>query len=75
MNTTLIRERLSNFIQIADDKKVKGLYALLEDDMQVEVGERISISQYNKELDAAMEEVKLGEVYSHEEVVEMSKKW
>jgi hypothetical protein len=73
MNTTLIRERLSNFIQIADDKKVKGLYALLEDDMQV--GERISISQYNKELDAAMEEVKLGEVYSHEEVVEMSKKW
>jgi hypothetical protein len=73
MDTTIIRERLSNFIQIADDKKVKGLYALLEDDMQI--GERISISQYNKEIDAAMEEVKLGEVYSHEEVVKMSKKW
>jgi hypothetical protein len=73
MDTTIIRERLSNFIQIADDKKVKGLYALLEDEMQI--GERISISQYNKEIDAAMEEVKLGEVYSHEEVVKMSKKW
>jgi hypothetical protein len=73
MNTTAIRQRLSNFIQIADDKKVKGLYALLEDDMQE--GERISVAQYNKEIDAAMEEVKRGEVYSHEEVVQMSKKW
>jgi hypothetical protein len=73
MDTTIIRERLSNFIQVADDKKVKGLYALLENEMQI--GERISISQYNKEIDAAMEEVKLGEVYSHEEVVKMSKKW
>jgi hypothetical protein len=73
MDTTLIRERLSNFIKIADDKKVKGLYALLEDDMQV--GERISVSQYNKELDAAMEEIKRGDVYSHEEVVRISKKW
>jgi hypothetical protein len=73
MDTSLIRERLSNFIQVADDKKVKGLYALLEDDM--EVGERISVSQYNKEIDAAIEDLKLGEVYSHDEVVKMSKKW
>ncbi len=73
MNTTAIRNRLSNFMQIADDKKVKGLYALLEDDMQE--GERISVTQYNKEIDAAMEEVKREEVYTHEEVVKMSKKW
>lgn len=73
MNTTLIGQRLVNFIQIADDKKIKGLYALLEDDMQE--GERINVKQYNKEIDASMEEVKRGEVYSHEEVVKMSKKW
>jgi len=30
---------------------------------------RISIEQYNKEIDEAMEEVKRGETYSHEEVV------
>lgn len=73
MNTTAIRRRLSNFMQTADEKKIKGLYALLEDDIQE--GERISIAQYNREIDAAMEEVKKGEVYSHEEVVQMSKKW
>jgi RNA polymerase-interacting CarD/CdnL/TRCF family regulator len=73
MTAEAIRQKLSTYIQIADDKKLKAVYTLLEDDMQE--GERISISQYNKEIDAAMEEVKLGEVYSHAEVVEMSKKW
>jgi hypothetical protein len=73
MKTAVIRQRLSNFMQVADDKKIKGLYALLEDDIQE--GERISVAQYNKEIDEAMEEVKRGEVYTHEEVVKMSKKW
>jgi hypothetical protein len=36
---------------------------------------RGSIEQYNKELDEAMEQIKNGEVYSHEEVVKMSKAW
>jgi hypothetical protein len=73
MTTAAIRQKLSTYIQIADDKKLKAVYTLLEDDMQD--GERISISQYNKEIDTSMEEVKRGEVYRHDEVVEMSKKW
>jgi hypothetical protein len=73
MKISAIRQRLSNFIQIADEKKIKGLFALLEDDMKE--SERISLEQYNKEIDTAMEEVKYGEVYSHEEVVKMSKNW
>lgn len=36
---------------------------------------RVSIEQYNIELDKAMEEVKRGETYTHDDVVEMSKKW
>ena len=36
---------------------------------------RMSIEQYNIELDKAMEEVKRGETYTHDEVAEMSKKW
>jgi hypothetical protein len=50
MTTAAIREKLSTYIQIADDKKLKAVYTLLEDDIQE--GERISISQYNKEIDA-----------------------
>lgn len=33
---------------------------------------RINIEQYNLEIDEAMEEVKRGDVYTHEEVVKMS---
>jgi hypothetical protein len=73
MNRLEIREKLSSYIKIADDKKLKAVYTLLEDD--IKEGERISISQYNIEIEEAMEQVKLGETYSHEEVVKMSKKW
>jgi hypothetical protein len=37
--------------------------------------QRISIEQYNKELDEADAEFERGEFVSHEEVVAMSKKW
>lgn len=36
---------------------------------------RISIEQYNKEIDEAVARVEAGEYYTHEEVVEMSKNW
>lgn len=73
MTTVVIRKKLVDYMQVADDKKVKAVYALLEDDMKQ--GNRISINQYNKEIDASMEEIKRGDVYSHEEVVKLSKKW
>jgi hypothetical protein len=31
MTTATIRERLTDYIRVADDKKVKAMYALLED--------------------------------------------
>lgn len=73
MTTVAIRKKLVGYMKIADDKKVKAMYSLLED--EIEQGGRISIKQYNKEIDEAMEEIKRGEVYTHEEVVKMSKNW
>jgi len=40
-----------------------------------ENAEGISVEQYNREIDEAMAEVEKGEVYTHEEVVKMSKNW
>lgn len=41
----------------------------------VENNEHISVEQYNEEIDEAMEEIKRGESFTHEEVVKMSKEW
>ena len=73
MTTVAIRKKLVDYMKVADDKKIKAMYALLEDD--IEQDGHISIEQYNKEIDEAMEEIKRGEVYTHEEVVKMSKNW
>jgi hypothetical protein len=36
---------------------------------------RLTIEEYNKELEAAEARIDAGEYYTHEEVVERSKKW
>jgi hypothetical protein len=38
-------------------------------------GQRISVGQYNKELDESEAEFERGEFLSHEEVIALSKKW
>lgn len=34
MTTVAIRKKLVDYMQIADDKKIKAMYALLEDDIE-----------------------------------------
>jgi predicted transcriptional regulator len=75
MTTVAIRKKLVDYMKVADEKKIKAMYALFEDVIEQEQHGRISIEQYNKEIDEAMEEIKRGEVYTHEEVVKMSKNW
>ncbi len=36
MTTAAIRQKLANYMQVADDKKIKAVYALLEDDIEQE---------------------------------------
>ena len=73
MTTLAIRQKLSDYLQVADDKKIRAIYTILEDD--INEGGRISVEQYNKEIDEAMEEIKRGEVFTHEEMVKISKTW
>lgn len=47
-------------------------YVQLKDENDTE---RVSIKEYNKEIDEAVARVEAGEFYTHEEVVKMSKDW
>ena len=76
MANVLEKEWKNYFLQLneAEKKSVMLMLKTFLKKRSVDSG-RISIDEYNKEIDEAMEEVERGEVYSHEEVVKMSKDW
>ncbi len=73
MTTLSIRQKLSAYLQVADDKKVKAMYALLEDD--IKMGESVSIQQYNKEIDEALAEAEAGDFITQAEMEKQVSKW
>jgi len=59
MTTSAIREKLYDYIRIADDKKIKAIYRMLEDD----IAERVDWwkdKDFTKELDEEFELWKSG---------------
>jgi len=76
MANVLDKEMFNYFTRLNEAEKksvVQMLKTFLKD--RERNPRRISIEQYNKELDEAMEEIKNGEVYTHEDVVKMAKNW
>jgi hypothetical protein len=73
MTALSIRKKLVDYLQIADDKKVKAIYALLEDDIE-QVGQ-ISVEQYNKELAEAEAEFNKGDYISNAAMKKKIKQW
>lgn len=61
MTTKTIRERLVNYIQFADDKKVKAMYTMVED----EIVDRLDLwkdPDFLKEIKNRLDEFESGEV-------------
>ena len=58
MTTVVIRKKLAEYMQVADDKKVKAIYALFEDEIEQE---EIEYSEeFKKELDRRYDYYKNG---------------
>ncbi|MEP7109705.1 MAG: hypothetical protein ABI760_17045 [Ferruginibacter sp.] len=73
MTAVAIRKKLVSYMQVADEKKVKAIYALLEEDIEQEG--RINIEQYNKELAEAEAEFINGEYISNAAMKKRIKQW
>ncbi len=76
MTAIVGKELQEYFMQLssAEQKSVLQLIkAIVSEKAQPQ--ERISIEQYNQEIDEALANIEKGETYSHEEVVKMSKDW
>lgn len=58
MTTVAIRKKLVDYLKVADDKKVKAMYALLEDEIEQELEYTPALK---KQLDTAAAHYKKGE--------------
>ena len=69
-------EKLSpEILQLLTWEQKEALISLIES-FGIDISnKRISIEQYNKEIDEAMARMDAGEFYTQEQVVEMSKTW
>ena len=73
MTAIVLRKKLVDYLQVADEKKLKAIYTLLEND--IEQTGHISIEQYNKEIDEAEREYENGEYITHEAMKKKMRQW
>ena len=59
----------------ADHKFLRLVKAMATTYSEEETSERISIEQYNKEIDESIAEIERGEFYTQEEVETRAKEW
>ncbi|MBS1496842.1 MAG: hypothetical protein JST71_09875 [Bacteroidetes bacterium] len=71
MTSLDIRKKLTNYIQVADDKKIKAMYTLLESELQER--ELVTMEQYNEELETADKEIAKGNYITHKNFISRKK--
>lgn len=76
MAKALERELLQYILQL-DEAEKKSVLQMLKTFLKGREKKlpRISVEQYNKEIDEAIARVEAGEYYTHEEVERMAKDW
>jgi len=61
--------------EVKDETLLEAIKNMLKYRRKVVKSERISIEQYNKEIDESIAQIEKGEVYTHQEVKERMKQW
>jgi putative addiction module component (TIGR02574 family) len=58
MDTTTIRKQLHNYLEVADDKKIKAIYTMMEDEIKQKSNEYTD--EFKAELDKRYDDYKNG---------------
>lgn len=66
---------IESILSIGNVKVIEKLEALLKKEQQKEKSQRVSVEQYNKELDEAEAEMNRGEYISHKDFKKHMEKW
>ncbi len=71
MSTIDIKEKIQDYLEIADDNILEAIYTLLSSI----VDHKIDIEAYNKDIDESLEDYKSGNVYTSDEMKKMLAGW
>lgn len=66
---------IESILSIGNVKVIEKLEALLKKEQQKEDSQRVSVEQYNRELEEANSRIESGEYSSHEDVKKESASW
>ncbi|PJB15335.1 MAG: hypothetical protein CO118_03950 [Flavobacteriales bacterium CG_4_9_14_3_um_filter_32_8] len=71
-----ITKELNTYLPLLLERQQALVLAIVKNILHIDTQEkRISVEQYNTEIELALKEVKQGKSLSHDEVVIQSKKW
>ncbi|NCQ11850.1 MAG: hypothetical protein COW67_14465 [Flavobacteriales bacterium CG18_big_fil_WC_8_21_14_2_50_32_9] len=69
-------KELNTYLPLLSERQQALVLAIVKNILHIDTQEkRISVEQYNTEIELALKEVKQGKSLSHDEVVNQSKKW
>lgn len=76
MITSTVKKELSAYLPLLSARHQALVLDIVKNILHIDTKEkRISVEQYNTELELALKEVRQGKSFSHNEVVKQSKKW
>lgn len=76
MTAIKIKKELETYLPLLTVKQQELLLDMVKNILHVESTEkRITVKQYNKEIEAAMKQIKEGKTVTHAEVLKKSKTW
>ena len=76
MTATALKKELSTYLPLLSARQQALILDMIKNILQVDSKEkRISIEQYNAEIESALKDVKQGKSISHDEVLKQSRKW
>jgi hypothetical protein len=73
---TIVKKELSEYLPLLSVRQQALVLDIVKNILHIDTHEkRISVEQYNKEIELALKEVRQGKSISHDKVVSESKKW
>ena len=76
MTATQIKKELNAYLPLLSGRQQQILLDMVKNLLNIDKKEkRITIEQYNKEIQASVNQIKAGKSVSHADVLKQSKKW